>query len=107
MPKISRRPLGLVAGVLKDSYLFEIDGDGDVFEFWAIVQGRTLPPLVGAIDRVTYRVSFARIGAQIVTYATPALATLHHLAEFLTAVFAARRIRRYDRFGGQIEDGGP
>ena len=37
-------------------YLFEIDRDGDPLEAAPVLESRTLPPAVGAVDRVRDRV---------------------------------------------------
>lgn len=37
-------------------YLFQIDGDGDPLEAAPVLESGTLPPAVGAVDHVLYRV---------------------------------------------------
>ena len=74
--ELPRRPLLPVDGALQDpvpgsgtgpgldedvrhlEHLLQVDGDGDVVEVGAVLQGRGLPPLAGAVDSVLDGVGF-------------------------------------------------
>jgi hypothetical protein len=91
----------------EQSYLFQIQGDGDPFVLGPVLQAGALPPAGGAVNSMRNGVPLVMIGG--VRIAHPALRSphLHVLHQLAVHFWPGRSTRRVHRNGGarrQVED---